>query len=105
MQGNPDQTRRKIIFGRYMQTLRERCAKRWTPELLGEELHGARTTITRMEGGYTFPGFLLVRTLLEIFKATPDERARAEQLRLAAKSSMARLEHAADMPEQYRALR
>jgi hypothetical protein len=101
----PEQTRRKIIFGRYMQSMRERCARRWTPELLGDELKVARTTITRMEGGYTVPGFLLVRTLLEIYQATPDERAKAEELRLAAKASLIRVEHAADMPEQYRALR
>lgn len=105
MPAKSEQTRRKIIFGRYLKTLRERCEKRWTPELLGEELQVARTTITRMEGGYTVPGFLLVRALLEIYGATPEDRAKAEQLRAAAKASMARIEHAADMPERYRALR
>src|SRR5882672_1845936 len=105
MAAKPEQTRRKLIFGRYMQTLRERCEKRWTPELLGEELQVARTTVTRMEGGYTVPGFLLARTLLEIYKATPAERVKAEQLRAAAKASMARIEHVANMVEQYRTFR
>jgi transcriptional regulator with XRE-family HTH domain len=105
MPSKPEQTRRKVIFGRYMHTLREQCEKRWTPDQLAAELQVARTTITRMEGGYTVPGFLLVRTLLEIYKATPDERAEAEQLRSAAKVSTSLLEHAADMPEKYRAFR
>ncbi|HEV8555207.1 MAG TPA: Scr1 family TA system antitoxin-like transcriptional regulator [Actinophytocola sp.] len=88
-----------------MQMRRERCDKRWTPEMLGEELQVARTTITRMEGGYTVPGFLLIRALLEIYQATPGERAEAEGLRAAAKASMARLEHGANMVEQYRTFR
>jgi hypothetical protein len=88
-----------------MQVLRERCDKRWTPDMLGAELQVARTTITRMEGGYTVPGFLLIRALLEIYKATPGERAKAEELRAAAKASMARIEHVATMVEQYRTFR
>lgn len=94
-----------MIFGRYMQSLRERCSRRWTSDQLAAELQIARTTITRMEGGYTVPNFLLARTLLELYKTSPEERVKAEQLRLAAKASTARIEHAEDMVGQYRALR
>lgn len=101
----PEQTRRKMIFGRFMQQLRERCEPRLTPDLLSRQIHTAKTTITRMEGGYTVPGFLLTSTLLGIYGATEEERTRAEQLRQTAKSDTTRIEHVADMPTKYQAFR
>jgi hypothetical protein len=100
-----EQTRRKVIFGAHMQMLRERCEPRITPDLAAKEVHSAKSTITRMEGGYTVPSFLLVSTLLGIYGASAEERDRAEQLRLAAKANTTRVEHVADMPPKYRAFR
>ncbi|WP_158881123.1 helix-turn-helix domain-containing protein [Amycolatopsis anabasis] len=105
MAAGPERTRRKAIFGRYMQGLRERCEPKLTPDALARETHAARTTITRMEGGLTTPGFLLVRTLLGIYGATEEERHRAEQLWEAAKADTTRIVHADDMPAKYRAFR
>ena len=45
---------------------------------------------------------MTLQALLEIYQATPGERAEAEQLRAVAKASMARIEHGANMVEQYR---
>lgn len=105
MSAKPEQTRRKLIFGRYMQQLREQCAPKITPESAATELRVARSTITRMEGGYTVPGLLLVSALLGIYGASATERERAEQLRQSAKSDTARIEHVDEMPEKYRAFR
>lgn len=105
MAAQPERTRRKMVFGRYMQALRERCEPKLTPEVLSNEIRVARTTIHRMEAGLTVPGYLLVRTLTEIYNASDAERTKAEQLWEAAKASTTRIEHVADMPAKYRAFR
>jgi Domain of unknown function (DUF5753) len=105
MSSKLERTRRKTIFGTYMRALRERCQPKITPESVANEIHTAKTTITRMESGLTVPGFLLTSTLLGIYGASSEERARAEQLRLVAKADTTRIENVVGMSEKYRAFR
>lgn len=105
MSARPEQTRRKLIFGRYMQELRERCQPRISAESAATQIHAAKSTITRMEGGYTVPGLLAASALLGIYGASNDEREKAEQLRQLAKSDTRRIEHVHGMSDTYRAFR
>jgi len=98
-----ERTRRKAALGRYMRALRERCDPVRKPEEIAAEIRTARSTITRMESGYTAPGFLLMSTLLAIYGASDDERREAVQLWEDAKQSSARLSfEPADRPAEVR---
>lgn len=99
----PERTRRKAALGRYMRALRVRCSPPLKPEDIAGNTRTATSTITRLESGFTAPGFLLLSTLLGMYGASADERAEAIQLWEDAKHSSARLAfEPADRPSELR---
>lgn len=92
MATGPERTRRKAALGRCMRALRERCDPTPKPEDIARSTRIAKSTINRMESGYTAPTFLLLTTLLSIYGVTEEERQEAVQLWEDAKQSSLRLD-------------
>jgi len=100
-----EKTRRKVKLGRYMLALRKAVDPPLKPEDIAPQVRIAATTITRMEGGLTLPGFTLLQALLGIYGVDDDERAAAIRLWENAKQGSTSVENAADLPNKYRAFR
>jgi hypothetical protein len=100
-----DKTRRKVALGRYMQALRKATEPVLRPEDIAPQIRIAATTITRMEGGLTLPGFTLLQALVGIYGASDAERAEATRLWEHAKQGSTSVENAVDLPTKYRAFR
>ncbi|OZM71454.1 hypothetical protein CFN78_20110 [Amycolatopsis antarctica] len=100
-----EKTRRKVKLGRYMLALRKAVDPPLRPEDIAPHVRIAATTITRMEGGLTQPGFTLLQALLGIYGVTEEQRTEAIRLWENAKQGSTSVEHAADLPNKYRAFR
>lgn len=100
-----EKTRRKVKLGRFMQALRKDAVPVLRPEDIAPQFRIAATTITRMEGGLTLPGFTLLQALLGLYGVSDQQRAEATRLWEHAKQGSTSVENAADLPTKYRAFR
>ncbi|MFD9894109.1 DUF5753 domain-containing protein [Amycolatopsis sp. NPDC059027] len=100
-----EKTRRKVKLGRYMQALRKDTVPVLRPEDIAPQFRIAATTITRMEGGLTLPGFTLLQALLGLYGVTDKQRAEATRLWEHAKQGSTSVENVTDLPTKYRAFR
>jgi hypothetical protein len=100
-----EKTRRKVALGRYMQALRKATVPLLRPEDIAPQIRIAATTITRMEGGLTLPGFTLLQALIGIYGVSDKERAEATRLWEHAKQGSTSVENTVDLPTKYRAFR
>jgi hypothetical protein len=88
-----------------MQALRRATVPQLRPEDIAPQIRIAATTITRMEGGLTLPGFTLLQALIGIYGVSDKERTEATRLWEHAKQGSTSVENTVDLPGKYRAFR